>query len=55
LRGSGQPSLVWVSKIFPKNPKISIFALQVKKISLGQVKKYPGQSQMRVIFLKKQM
>jgi len=39
--GLGLVSHLWF-KISPKNPKFSIFALWVKKISLGRVKKYPG-------------
>jgi len=42
--GSCQPSMVWVWKISLKNVKIFIFfPLGQKKISLGWVKKYPGQ------------
>jgi len=37
---SGQPSLVWVWKISPNNPKFSIFSLRIKKIWAGQ--KVPG-------------
>jgi len=41
--GSGQPYLVWVwiRKIYPKN---------VKKMSSGRVEKYPGQSQVSLLF-----
>jgi len=50
LLGSGQPSLVWVWKIFPTNPKISNFFPSNKKPVLGQVKKYPGQRQVDLLF-----
>jgi len=40
---SGQPYLVWVWKISPKNPKFFNFFHWVKKISSSWVKKYPGQ------------
>jgi len=36
--GSGQPSLVWVRKISPKNHNFQIFDLRVKKISSGQIR-----------------
>jgi len=34
---------VWIWKTSPKNPKIFFFPFCPKKISSGQVKKYPGQ------------
>jgi len=40
---SGQPSMVWVWKIFPKNVKFLNFFPLDKKITLGWVKKYTGQ------------
>jgi len=43
LLRSGQPSLVWIWKISPKNPKFSIFSLRINL--RGRVKKYPGQRQ----------
>jgi len=49
--GSGQPSLVWVRKISPKNPKFFIFfTLRLKKISSCWVKKYQGQSWVSLLF-----
>jgi len=39
-------------KFHIKIKKISFFALQVKKISLGGVKKYPGQRQVGLLFTK---
>jgi len=41
----------WVRKISPKTSKISIFSLGVKKVSSGQVKKYPGQRQVGLLFI----
>jgi len=41
--GWGQPSMLWVWRISPKNVKIFNFFLRIKKISSGRVKKYPGQ------------
>jgi len=41
LLGSGQPSLVWVWKISPKNPKKKIFfALQVKKNLISAISSF---------------
>jgi len=49
--GSGQPSLVWVWKISPKNIKFfNFFPFRSKKISSGQVGKYPGQRQVGLLF-----
>jgi len=40
-----QPSLVWDWKFSPKNPNFFwFFALRVKKISSGWIKKYPGET-----------
>jgi len=47
--GSGQPSVVWVWKISPKNVNFFSFGDQ-KKISSGQVKKYPGQRWVSLLF-----
>jgi len=46
----GQPSLgwIWVWKISAKNLKF--FSLRVKKIPLGQVKNYPCQRQVSLLF-----
>jgi len=48
--GSGQPSMVWIWiwKISPKN--INFFTFGSKKISSGQVKKYPGHSRVGLLF-----
>jgi len=47
----GQPSLVWVWKISPKNIKFfNFFAFGSKRISSGQVKKYLGQSRVGFLF-----
>jgi len=51
--GSGQPSLVrvWVLKISPKNHKFfKFFSFGSKKVSMGQVKKYPGQRRVGILF-----
>jgi len=48
--GSGQPPLVWVWKIFPKNPSFLNFSLRVKEISSGLVKTYPGQRRVGLLF-----
>jgi len=51
--GSGQPFMVWVRiwKISPKNVKFfNIFHFWSKKIASGQVRKYPGQSQVSLLF-----
>jgi len=51
--GTGQPFIVWVWiwKISPKNVNFFIFfSLPVKKIFSGQVKKYPGQRQVGLLF-----
>jgi len=51
--GSGQPSLVcvWVWKFFPKNPNFfNVLPFRSKNISLSQVKKYPDQSRLGLLF-----
>jgi len=51
--GSGQPFMVWVKiqKISPKNDKFfNIFPFGSKKIALGWVGKYPGQSRVGLLF-----
>jgi len=51
--GSGQPYLVWVRiwKISPKNVKFfNFFLFGSKKIASGRVGKYPGQSQVGLLF-----
>jgi len=50
--GPGQPFLVWVWiwKISPKNLNFFIFSLRIKKISLSQVKKYPGLRRVSLLF-----
>jgi len=49
--GLGQPSLVWVWKFSPKNFKFFNFLLfGSTKVFLGQVKKYPGKSQVGLLF-----
>jgi len=51
--GSGQPSLVWIWiwKIpLKKSQFFSFLSLWIKKISSGQVKKYPGQRQFSLLF-----
>jgi len=48
--GSNQPSMVWVWKISPKCQIFQYFALRVKKISSGCVKKYPGQRRVGLLF-----
>jgi len=49
--GSGQPSMLWVWKISPKNVKFfNFFLLGSKKISSGWVKKYPSQRRVGPLF-----
>jgi len=53
LVGSGQPIMVWVRirKISPKNVKfLKFLAFGSKKIALGRVGKYPGQSRVGLLF-----
>jgi len=47
----GQPSLVWVWILFPKNPEFFYFCPSgQKKISSGQFKKYSGQRWVGLLF-----
>jgi len=51
--GTGQPFMVWVWiwKISPKNVKFfKFFQFESKNIALGRVRKYPGQSQVGLLF-----
>jgi len=53
LVGSGQPFMVWVRirKISAKNVKFfNFFPFGSKKIASGRVGKYPGQSQVGLLF-----
>jgi len=43
--GSGQPSMVWVWKISPKNVKLFIF------YPSGFFKQYPGQKRVSLLFI----
>jgi len=48
---SGQPSMVWVWRITPKNAKcFNFLPFRSKIISLGRVKKYPGQRLVSLLF-----
>jgi len=50
--GSGQPFLLYfgLRKLPLKIPNFSIFSLRIKKIASGQVKKYPEQSWVGLLF-----
>jgi len=51
LVGSGQPFMVWVWKISPKNVKFFNFSpLGSRKIASGQVRKYPGRRRVGLLF-----
>jgi len=49
---SGQVSHLWfgVGKFSPETSNFSIFFLRIKKTSVGQVNKYPGQRQVGLLF-----
>jgi len=49
--GSAMYGLVWIWKVSPKNVKFfKFFLFRSKKISSGQVKKYPSQRQVCLLF-----
>jgi len=48
--GLGQPLMVWVRKISPKNVKFFNFFPSGQKISSGRVKKYQGQRRVSLLF-----